>query len=93
LPPRSGDHADDDNPGEQKAKTGADAKSVEHGEEQHKEKSCSPDASYIGLAARDLGTADDHDGDRTQQIFIADIDASSAEIASKQCSVDAAEGA
>ncbi len=78
---------DDDQAGEQQPHAGADAECVEHGEQQHEEKRRAPDAGNIGLAAGDRGAADDHHGDRRQQILVADIDIGAAEIAGEQRAV------
>ena len=88
-----GDDGDDDQPGQQQPDAGADAEGVQHGEQQHQEQRRAPDARHIGLAAGDRGAADDHDGDRGQQIFVADVDIGAAEIAGEQCAVEAAERA
>nr|GFC10428.1 hypothetical protein [Tanacetum cinerariifolium] len=58
-------------PGEDQPHPGAGAEGVEHAHQQVKKQRGAPDSGDVGKPAGHRSTADDHDGDRRQQVFLA----------------------
>lgn len=86
-----GDHADDDQPCQDQAEAGAEAEGVEHGDQEEEEQGGAPEAGDVGIAAGDRGAADDHDGDRGEQVFRAHVQGRAAGEAGEDEAAEAGE--
>ena len=87
------DHSDDDEPCDHKANARAYAEGIEHREQEYEEERSPPQSRHISLATAHRGSADDYQSDRGEQIFVADLQRRTPEIACQECSADAAKRA
>src|ERR1700736_1602329 len=73
LPAGSDDYSDNDQPGDQEANARTYPESVEHREQEDKEKPSSPQAGHIGPSTAYGGSPDHHQCNRSKEIFVANL--------------------
>src|SRR3977135_4100479 len=86
LPAGCNDHSDNDQPGDHESNARTYPESIKHREQEDEEKPGSPQARHIGPSAAYGGAPDHHQRDRGKEIFVANLQRRSPEIAGQQCS-------
>jgi hypothetical protein len=73
LPTGCDDYSNNDQPGDHEANTRTYPESVEHREQEDKEKPSSPQAGYVSPSTAYRGSSDHHQCNRGKEIFVANL--------------------